>query len=280
MISNEIHYKVAWRSRSSFPGHHASHQRGGGMQFRNHVPLIDAPDPRRFDVRASLRDPFEQIQVRVYQQTSAIPVYVIADLSASMSFAGQHAKPDVLADFVACISYSAYKTGDTFGFVGCAARSAEPVLLPPTVNRAAGADLAEQLRAHALSGHAADGLLDAADFLGARRALVFLVSDFHFPPELLRRVLATLAYHDVVPVVVWDPCEYHDLPAFGFARVTDPETARSRLLFMRPRLKQRIGEIFAARRRTLSDIFTQHGRVPLFVGDGFDPAEVTRYFFG
>lgn len=279
MISTEVHYKVAWRSRSSFPGHHASQQRGGGMQFRNHVPLIDAPDPRRFDVRASLRDPFEQIQVRVYQQTSAIPVYVIADLSASMRFTGAHAKRDVLADFVACISYSAYKTGDTFGFIGCADRAAAPLVLPPTVNRAAGADLAVTLRAHTLSGRSADGLLDAADFLGARRALVFLVSDFHFPADLLRRVLRSLAYHDVVPVVVWDPREYDELPGFGLARVVDPETTRSRLLFMRPRLKQRIREVFAARQNALSDTFTQHGRVPLFIGDGFDPAEVTRYFF-
>lgn len=280
MVSSEIHYKVAWRSRSSFPGHHASHQRGGGLQFQNHVPLIDAPDPRRFDVRASLRDPFEQIQVRVYQQTSAIPVYVVADLSASMGFSGAHAKTDVLADFVACISYSAYKTGDTFGFIGCTERSAAPMLLPPTVNRAAGADLAAQLRSRSLPGRNSEGLLGAADFLGSRRALVFLVSDFHLPFALLREVLASLAYHDVVPVVVWDPREYADLPGFGLARVTDPETARSRLLFMRPRLKQQIREIFAERRKLLSDIFTQHGRVPLFVGDGFDPAEVTRYFFG
>ena len=280
MISGEIHYKVAWRSRSSFPGHHASQHRGGGLQFRNHVPLIDAPDPRRFDVRASLRDPFEQIQVRVYQQTSSIPVYVLADLSASMSFSGAHAKPDVLADLVACISYSAYKTGDTFGFVGCSERSSAPVLLPATLNRAAGADLAEKLRARPFAGRSAEGLLGAADFLGSRRALVFLVSDFHLPFALLRQVLASLAYHDVVPVVVWDHREVDDLPGFGLARLTDPETARSRLLFMRPRLKQRIQEVFGERRRALSDIFTQHGRVPLFVGDGFDPAEVTRYFFG
>ncbi|MGR9089404.1 MAG: DUF58 domain-containing protein [Gammaproteobacteria bacterium] len=280
MVSSEIHYKVAWRSRSSFPGHHASHQRGGGLQFRNHVPLIDAPDPRRFDVRASLRDPFEQIQVRVYQQTSAIPVYVVADLSASMSFSGAHPKPDVLADLVACISYSAYKTGDTFGFIGCTERAAAPVLLPATVNRAAGADLAEKLRSRPLAGRNAEGLLGAADCLGAGRALVFLVSDFHLPLALLRQMLASLAYHDVVPVVVWDPREFDELPGFGLARVIDPETARSRFLFMRPRLKQRIREAFGERRKALSDVFTQHGRVPLFVSDGFDPAEVTRYFFG
>ena len=139
---NEIHYKIPWRATSSFPGYHSSQQKGGGLQFRNHVPLIDAPDPRRFDIRASLRDPFEQIRVRVYQQTSSISVYVIADLSASMSFKGQRSKMEVLADFVSSMSYSAYRTGDTFGFVGCGDKASKAWVLPPTLNRAAGLGLA------------------------------------------------------------------------------------------------------------------------------------------
>ena len=65
MNAFELHYKVPWRASGSYPGHHPSQQKGGGLQFRHHVPLLDAPDPRRFDVRASLRDPFEQVQVRV-----------------------------------------------------------------------------------------------------------------------------------------------------------------------------------------------------------------------
>lgn len=88
MDTGEIHYKVSWRATGSYPGHHSSRQKGSGLQFCIHVPLIDAPDPRRFDIRASLRDPFQQVRVRVYLQTSSIPVYVIADLSASMNFKG------------------------------------------------------------------------------------------------------------------------------------------------------------------------------------------------
>jgi len=197
MNAAEIHYKVPWRTRGSYPGHHSSQQKGGGLQFRNHVPLIDAPDPRRFDVRASLRDPFEQIRVRVYQQTSAIPVYIIADLSASMSYEGAFSKPDVLAEFVACLSYAAYRTGDAFGFIGCADKFSELLLLPSTLNRAAGAELAEQLRARPARGKDSEGLLAAAERVGSRRALIFLISDFHFPLDLAERVLASLAYHDV-----------------------------------------------------------------------------------
>ncbi len=280
MSVGEIHYKVPWRASGSYPGHHSSQQKGGGLQFRNHVPLIDAPDPRRFDIRASLRDPFEQIQVRVYQQTSSIPIYVIADLSASMSFDGVNSKTDVLADFVACISYSAYRTGDTFGFIGCADKFSEPWILPPTLNRAAGNELADQLRTRSPKAINSEGLLTAAEQLGSCRALVFLVSDFHFSTSLLEQVLASLAYHDVVPVVLWDRQEFEDLPDFGIARVIDHETNQSRLLLLRPSLRKRIQQKFIKRREKLFELFRQYGRAPLLLLDGFKPDEVTHYFFG
>ncbi len=280
MNTAEVHYKVRWRANSSFPGHHASQQKGGGLQFSNHAPLIDAPDPRRFDIRASLRDPFEQIQVRIFRQTSAIPLYVIADLSASMNFVGAHAKMKVLSELVACLSYSAYRTGDRFGFVGCAESAQEAYLLPASMNRAAGIDMAERLRSTQPIGQNSHGLLSAAELIGKRRALIFLVSDFHFPLSLLDEVLASLAYHDVVPTVLWDRHEFEGLPRFGLARVVDRETGRSRLLLMRPGFKKRIEQAFVARRAALLEVFTRHGRAPLILENGFDADEVTHYFFG
>jgi len=276
----EFHYKVAWRARGSYPGHHASRQQGGGLQFRHHVPLIDAPDPRRFDVFASLRDPFEQIQARVYEQSSAIAVYVIADLSASMQFGGVHSKLSRVADFAACLSYSARRTGDAFGFIGCRDAQSPPIVALPSVHPAAALAVVAQLRARPPLGRHAEGLLAATALLGARRALVFLLSDFHFPDALLTAVLASLAAHDVVPVMLRDLHEYAELPRVGLARVRDPETGQSRLLFMRPGLKQRIAENFLARQRAQSRLLSQAGRPPLLLQDEFRPDEVTRYFFG
>ncbi|MFK8067040.1 MAG: DUF58 domain-containing protein [Gammaproteobacteria bacterium] len=280
MSLGEVHYLVPWRASGSYPGHHASLQKGGGLEFRNHVPLIDAPDPRRFDIRASLRDPFEQIRVRVYQQTSSIPVYIIADLSASMNFKGANSKQKVLADFVSCLSYSAYRTGDKFGFVGCTDKDSALWISPPTLNRAAGHEIAQQLYTKKLEAKNSEGLLHAAEQLGGRRALVFLVSDFHFPESLLEQTLASLAYHHVVPVMLWDRHEHENLPEFGIARVTDPETTRSRMLLMRPSLKKRIQQTFEDRREKLFDLFGEYGRSPLLLEDGFNSDEVTHYFFG
>ncbi|MGE0485972.1 MAG: DUF58 domain-containing protein [Gammaproteobacteria bacterium] len=280
MNTGEVHYKVSWRASGHHPGHHPSRQQGGGLHFQHHVPLADAPDPRRFDVRASLRDPFERIQVRVYRQTSAIPLWVVADLSASMAYRGVCAKTTVLAELVAGLGFSAWRTGDRFGFVGCDERLREDLLLPATMNRAAAVELAGRLRDFAPRGSSAAALATAADVIGTRRALVFLVSDFHLPLDLLEHTLRALAFHDVVPVVLWDRSEYAELPRFGLARVNDAESGASRLLFMRPSLRRRIAAGYAARRERLVALFRRHGRLPLYLENGFDADEVTHYFFG
>ena len=116
--------------------------------------------------------------------------------------------------------------------------------------------------------------------LGTRRALVFLVSDFHWPATLLESVLESLAYHDVVPVVLWDRREYDGLPRYGLVRLVDAETGRSRLLCMRPALKRRIQQAFDARRAQLQAVCARFGRLPLFMEDGFDAEQVSQYFYG
>lgn len=279
MDTGEIHYKVNWRAKSSYPGHHSSRQKGGGLEFSNHVSLLDAPDPRRFDIHASLRDPFQQLRVRVYQQTSSIPVYVIADLSASMNFKGLCSKKNIMADFVSCISYSAYRTGDSFGFIGCSDELSEPLKLSATFNRAAGIELAGRLRNKQFNGINANGLLSSSEHLGTRHALVFLVSDFHFPLDFLNQLLTSLTNHDVIPVMLWDKQEFEELPDFGLLRLIDPETRKNRLLIMRPALKKQIQEEAKFRHQKLVNLFSSYGRMPLLLQEEFKADEVTHYFF-
>ncbi|MGH8564268.1 MAG: DUF58 domain-containing protein [Gammaproteobacteria bacterium] len=77
------------------------------------------PDPRRVDLRTTLYDPMGEVYVRVFHQRSTVPVYVIADVSASMGF---REKMAVLADFTVATAASAYRTGDPFGLVACDTR--------------------------------------------------------------------------------------------------------------------------------------------------------------
>ncbi len=249
------------------------------MEFRGHATLLRAPDPRRFDVAASLRDPFGQIMVRVYGQRSAIPVRVLADVSASMGVEGQCRKMDVLADFTESLAWSAYRNGDLFAFAGCDSDIRPDLAQPLTRSKTAGAAMAANLRQLVPAGRNSLGLLQAAEQMPAARALVFLVSDFHFALALLRELLATLATHAVVPVVLRDGAEAL-APQFGVARIIDPETGARRTLLLRPSLAKRLRKSVARRAKILTDCFSSFGLKPLFLENRFDADAVTRHFYG
>jgi len=274
----EFHYRVGAPALGHFPGHHRSTRGDSGFEFRGHASLLDAPDPRRLDLHASLRDPFGQWVVRVYSQRKAIPVVMVADLSASMGFEGTRRKLDVLADFAESLAWSAWRTGDSFGFIGCDDTVRADLFLPQSRSRAAGAPLAARLRALQPGGSSARGLVDAHRHLGRQRALVFLMSDFHLPPAELGAVLGHFAHHDLVPVVLWDPAEFTLGAARGLAAVSDPESGRERFVWWRPALRERWAALATARRAELLQVFRARRLEPLFVEGGFDAQAVTRHF--
>jgi len=274
----ELHYRVGVPVLGHFPGHHRSSRGESGFEFRGHAGLLDAPDPRRLDLHASLRDPFGNWIVRVFSQRKAIPVVMVADLSASMGFVGTHRKLDVLADFVDSLAWSAWRTGDSFGFVGCDDAVREDVLLPPTRSRGMGGTLAGTLRRLQLQGRSAHGLSMAHRHLGRQRSLVFLVSDFHLPLPEVDAVMASMAHHDLVPVVLWDPLEFGLTPRRGLAQVTDPESGVTKLLWWRPALREKWLAAHQQRRDALLGIFRSHRLKPLFIDGAFDADAVTRHF--
>jgi hypothetical protein len=274
----EVHYRIGSAALGHFPGHHRSRRGDSGFEFRGHASLLDAPDPRRLDLHASLRDPFGNWVVRVYSQRKSIPVAVVADLSASMGFEGAQRKLDVLADFVDSLAWSAWRTGDSFGFVGCDVAVRSELLLPQSRSRAPAGALVQALRSLRPDGRSAEGLLAAHRHLPQRRALVFLVSDFHLPLPDVARVLASLAHHDLVPVVVWDRSEFSLSAPRGLAQVLDPETGRQRLVWWRPALRAQWQNAQAQRRDAMLQVFRSQRLSPLFIDGAFDADAVTRHF--
>ena len=159
---------------------------------------------RRLDLHASLRDPFGAWQVRLHSERKAIPVALVADLSASMGFEGAQRKLDVLADLADSLAWSAWRTGDSFGFVGC--------------DEQVRADRASPRRAAAAPGwrsrSAAHAAADRA--FGARAArsapppaepACAGLPGLRLSPAAgqIDTVLDSLALHEVVPVVLWQP---------------------------------------------------------------------------
>ncbi len=277
----EVHYRIEHRALGHFPGHHRSHRGHGGLEFRGHASLLDAPDPRRLDLHASLRDPNNDAghwRVRVYSQRLSIPVLVVADLSASMGFEGERRKLEVLADLTESLAWSAWRTGDAFGFIGCDETVRSDWLTPPSRARGLGGPLAERLRRLQPLGRSSRGLLDAHRHLGRQRALLFLVSDFHAPLAEVERVLDSLATQSLVPVVLWDRLEFALGLRPGLAWLRDPESGQQRLVWWRAALRERWAAQHAQRREDLLAIFRRRRLRPLFIEGGFDAEAVTRHF--
>ena len=275
----EFTYQIGWRTRGRHPGRHSSMQRGLGMEFRGHAPLISYPDPRRIDLRQTIRDPFDQVWVRIFNQKSSVPVYVVCDLSGSMGFSGQMRKLEIAAEITASAAYSAFRVNDPFGFVGFDEKVRDDWMFTSTTKVHGAFELTDRLAAHRPGHVAATALGDVAQFLPRERSLVLLVSDFHTPLDLLGDQLTTLMRHHVVPLALWDAAEYRNLPEFGIASVTDCETGARRTLFLRKNYRERILQAFEDRRSALEKLFMSVDMPPLFIEDRFEADDLTEYFY-
>ena len=162
----------------------------------------------------------------------------------------------------------------------CDDRLRKDLLLPATRARGAAIEAAERLRDARASGRSADGLVEAAGLLAGRRKLVLLLSDFHWPQALFRRVFGALAQHDLAPILVADSAEESDLPRFGLVELGDLESGRRRLVLMRPQLRRSWIAREEARRAELRRFALRYGRPPYLLRDSLDAASLSRHLSG
>ncbi|MES2637472.1 MAG: DUF58 domain-containing protein [Pseudomonadota bacterium] len=274
----EFSYHIGWRNRGRHPGRHASTQRGMGMEFIGHTSLISYPDPRRIDLRQTIRDPMEQVYVRLFNQKSATPVFVICDLSGSMNFGAKERKIRKAADIAESIARSATRNSDPFGFVGFDEVVREDWISTASFKSQRAIELAERLKEYHPEPVSGSGILDVWRYLPRERSLVFMISDFHMPMSQLEESLSNLTRHHIVPVVLWDADEYKNLPEFGITAVTDPETGAKRTLFLRKPYRDKIIASFEARRESIYKLFMQFDMPPFYVEGSFDADALTEYF--
>jgi hypothetical protein len=267
--------------------------------------LYDWPDPRRLDLRASLRTLREDWLVRVSRQRAGIAVRAVVDVSASMAFGGSRPKLHVVADFVEALGMSAFRVGDTVGMLAFEDVARPDLFIPPRLSRGMGTVMAAALRAcahprdasgrrHAVSQRqspwltmnrrSADdggstGLEEAAAHLAGQQGLVFLVSDFHWPLRRMDNVLDLFAHASVVPVVVWDSAETEPPDRDALANLRDVESGASRTLWVRPRLRQEWHQAVVRRRLEIDSYFAAHGLRSFYMEGSFDPDALSRYFF-
>lgn len=285
----EFHYRLRERTGGQRPGAHPGSTLGAGLQFATHARLLDHPDPRRLDLRASLRAGSQEWRVRVHQQRVAVPVYAVVDVSASMHFGANASKLAVAADFVEALGHSAFRAGDPVGLIAFDRTERDDLLLPARHGRGMAGLMSEMLRhcrpseprGKASGAHDDDGaawLKHALQGLAGKSALVFLVSDFHWPLHVLGEVLDVLIRARVVPLVLWDPAETEPPREGRLLAARDAESGARQTLWVRETLRAQWRTAVAQRRDEIEALFAARGIAPFWVHGAFDAEALSRYF--
>ncbi len=287
--ASDFFYRLPGNTGNVRPGAHRSTSRGAGMNFISHAKLIDQPDPRRLDLRASIGSLGKDWLVRVNQQRVAITISVIVDVSPGMHFHGAFKKLEVVAHFLEALGYSAAALGDSTGLYAFDHKLRDDLIVPARFGRAVGLNLAQMIRGCSASGDSRKGIVsesriaalgDCVSLAAETSSLVFILSDYHWSLDGLVSALDPLADALVVPVVVWDPVETEPPSGSRLLSVQQMGAAQSRHLWLTPKLKQQWVENVEQRKRHLSDVFATRDIKPFIVTNGFDCEAMSEYFMG
>ena len=281
----EFSYRFPDKVFGHVPGAHNGTAMGSGDRFAGFADLFDYPDPRRLDVRASLRTNIadsalgnqERWLVRRYQQRSSITLWLLADLSRSMSVSS--VSNERVARLAHMIAHSSIGFGDRFAMAGFDAMWRKDVSVMPTRQRSMPALAAEKIiHAAPPSEPGAAGLFDAADLITSPKAMVFIASDFCCDIDLVDRTLRKLAHYTVIPIV-WQHDEVDHLPSHaGWTETRDSETGKRHSVWIRPGIKKRWQQQLDEHFEKLTACFMRYRVKPLFVSGEVTPQQLTQYF--
>ena len=277
-LNIDFFYKKRKLARSSIPGGHSSSIRGAGMIFDRLVSLVENPDPRRLDIRASLRDPFEQWRVREFRQKAAIPVLAILDLSASMSFHGEEKNILFLKEFLKSLQRSTQVMGDRMGLIGFDKNVREDWVFKVNQKRILDERKIDDLFKNIKLSKGHSGISRLLSWLPREPGLIFFLSDFHFSLNLFEDFLTNASRHEVVPVVIQDKAEVSGWPLRGISVLSDLESGKKRLVWIGEEWRAKLKESYKKRNTKIRTMCNKHGISPLFMNGRFEAKNVSSYF--
>ena len=277
---SDFQYKLFGSSKSSRPGSHKSSARGSGMEFNRLVSLQQYPDPRRLDLRASIIDPYERWLVREFKQRSAVSVFVIVDLSASVRFNGLQNGKNLIIKILTSVMNSTRRYGDRFGLIGFDNKFRKDWFIPARQRIPLNFDALNLKFSHDKARRGHKGMMEVPNWLPRERCLLFFISDFHISLNLLSYFFSRTISHQVVPIMLEDEVEHSGYDRFGFAFLSDSETRRKKLVLLTKKFKDTLKKNYEKRDRQLLSICRQFNCRPAKILGDFDSKELTEYFFG
>lgn len=252
----EVDYYVRWHSSQHEFGIWSSRRAGGTADFEAIAEYQFGDNPRSINWSATARTGFHRILKNTRLTETNLAVFLLVDLSPSMDFGTVRVtKRRLAAELSAVLTHAAWRCGDRVAFVGYGSDvEVEWPLRNPKDYRLL---IPQKILETRADGHGQAGLSPALLRLPAKRALVFLLSDFQEDFGEIEESLKPVARrHDVVPVVLWDPRE-KILPAKRYITVLkDLETGKTRAVwFGGAKKKGSFQEKVKAREHGLKELF-------------------------
>ena len=279
---DEFEYRFTHPVTGYVPGAHRSKSIGTGDHFAAYANLLEHPELRNLDVRASVRESLGQTPyrwlVRRYQQRSVITLSVLGDVSASVMGSDGKARLNALMQLVA---NSAVGLGDRFAFAGFDSAWRKELTIMPTKQRGLVQDFPKKLtKLSRPDSPGVEGMMDAISMISQQPGIVFWVSDFCFDIEVAEQALRGLSHHMVVPIVWQNPAVANMPSHAGWTEVVDSETGVQRNLWMRKKFKARWQQAMDNHFIALEGCFSRYRLKPLFIEGELTGEQLTEYFAG
>ncbi|MGD9496441.1 MAG: DUF58 domain-containing protein [Armatimonadota bacterium] len=210
-----------------FAGSYRSVFKGKGIEF-SEVRRYYAGDPiGAIEWNVTARTGYPHVKQHVDERQ--LTVLLVVDTSGSVQYGSlDRRKQDVAAEVAGLIAFSAIRNNDKVGLLMFAEQVEK--FIPPDSGRRQGLRVIREMLHHRPAGRGTHTAA-ALEFLSrvlTRRAIVFLLSDFH-DEDFWRPMSVAAARHDLIAVRLIDPRE-RDLPDVGLLELVDAEADRHVLL--------------------------------------------------
>lgn len=209
-------------------GDYKSAFKGSGMEFDEVREYQPGDDVRTIDWNVTARQgrPF----VKRFHEERELTVFFVVDLSASGRFgAGAVSKNELAAELCATLAFSAVKSNDKVGLMLFTDRV--EALIPPAKGSTHAMRIVREVLGFTPKGRGTDlaGALDNLARVLKRRAVVFLISDFHGGGDYEKPLRMLARRHDLVALSLTDPTE-ETLPPAGLVELEDAESGEHLLV--------------------------------------------------
>ena len=236
-----------------FSGLHPSPFQGFSVEYSDHREYHPGDEVKFVDWKVYART--DRLCIKRFHQETNTTVYVLLDVSKSMSFGSEAIrKIDYACYLAASLSYLMLKQGDSTGMMLFAEKVVSQV--PPASRRTHVHAILQALDRHKTEGRTKlASVLHTVAETTRRRGLVVLISDLLDDEGDIFRGLAHLKFlkHDVIVFHVMDPREL-DLKYEGLIQFEDLETGDKFRTFpqsVRDGYKQRVGDFLDNVKKTL-----------------------------